>query len=577
MRFPFSLASVAVGLFVFEAAFGQALPESETVVLPPYLVETAQKGVHWRYAQTPEFEIISRCADSTTRTLVGRYRRLHTLLERVLPQALQVKLDVPRALIVYDDEAFSATAKQMATEVRQASQSFSSPGSSYAFMRDQAIFDTDTMSFFVTIPKPPSPPDSGPRESVFEPLIAAQPLVKSEKTSFSPGYVSYLLTRRTPRPPSWFVSGFLSLYSSLTFDDDSIRADPIKWPAPEPAPLSGKSPPPLPLLPMKELLAGMSYRDNTEDAAKFRQWTAQAELFVRWGLDPDVSGRRESFWKFVQQASFRHAGEAEFIACFKIDFASAQAELITFLAKAKRTAPVWRSAGDPKGEKLVLRDATRGEVARLKGDWERLATNYARGKSLAETEFYLSETRRTLQRAYERGDRDPRLLASLGLCECEAGNDSAAQTYLDEATQRGVIRPRAYVEFARIRLQARQASPQGTANKLSAGQAGEVISLLQTASRQSPALPETFELLANTCRQTEFAPDPEDLALVERGLSLFPDRMELYYQVAEMYSALKRPADALRVTKAALDLASNETEHNRFMELRRGLETVRSP
>ena len=40
------------------------------------------------------------------------------------------------------------------------------------------------------------------------------------------------------------------------------------------------------------------------------------------------------------------------------------------------------------------------------------------------TPKYLEQARRTLKRGYDRDERDPRLLAVLGLCEIDAGNDA---------------------------------------------------------------------------------------------------------------------------------------------------------
>ena len=57
---------------------------------------------------------------------------------------------------------------------------------------------------------------------------------------------------------------------------------------------------------------------------------------------------------------------------------------------------------------------------------------------------YLEQARRTLRRAYDRGERDPRLLAVLGLCECDAGNETgdARGSAQEEAQHPGILRGR---------------------------------------------------------------------------------------------------------------------------------------
>ena len=68
-----------------------AADEPGVVALPPFMVEEMAKGPPWRYARSPDFEILSRCDDSTTRQLTETYHRLHRLLALVLPEPLQVK------------------------------------------------------------------------------------------------------------------------------------------------------------------------------------------------------------------------------------------------------------------------------------------------------------------------------------------------------------------------------------------------------------------------------------------------------------------------------------------------------
>src|SRR5688500_15028114 len=41
--------------------------DDNPVSLPPFIVEEAAKGPPWRYAETPGYEILSRCNDAITR------------------------------------------------------------------------------------------------------------------------------------------------------------------------------------------------------------------------------------------------------------------------------------------------------------------------------------------------------------------------------------------------------------------------------------------------------------------------------------------------------------------------------
>lgn len=118
-----------------------------------------------------------------------------------------------------------------------------------------------------------------------------------------------------------------------------------------------------------------------------------------------------------------------------------------------------RPASAIKLPPLALRLATDGEIARIKGDWERLEINYVRQRYPDLATKYIEQARRTLLRAYDRNDRDPRLLAVLGLCEVDAGNDAGARDYLETAARLEIVRPRVWLELARLRLADYLAAP----------------------------------------------------------------------------------------------------------------------
>src|ERR1019366_6766328 len=103
MRLLLPLFAVLAVLRPLDFARGQETSES-AVVLPPFIVEEANKGPPWRYAEMPGFEILSRCDDRTTRDLALAHFRLHRLLALLLPDRLQLSFAVPRTIIFYDEE-----------------------------------------------------------------------------------------------------------------------------------------------------------------------------------------------------------------------------------------------------------------------------------------------------------------------------------------------------------------------------------------------------------------------------------------------------------------------------------------
>jgi hypothetical protein len=100
---------------------------------------------------------------------------------------------------------------------------------------------------------------------------------------------------------------------------------------------------------------------------------------------------------------------------------------------------------------LTLRDATEAETARILGDWERMRGDLIRIVDPVLGRQYLDLAGKTLLRAYRSGSRDPRLLAVLGLYECDIGNYAQSATLLESATKAGVVRPAAYLALSRLR------------------------------------------------------------------------------------------------------------------------------
>jgi hypothetical protein len=159
-------------------------------------------------------------------------------------------------------------------------------------------------------------------------------------------------------------------------------------------------------------------------------------------------------------------------------------------------------------------------VACIRGDWERLEIAQVRQRYPALTERYIEQARRTLHRAYDRGERDPRLLAVLGLTECDAGNPAAAQSLLEAAVRGGVVRPRVQLELARLRFKDLTARDAG--RRLTIAETASVLELLRAAHGVAPPLVDVYALAGRVWLQTESRPSTDDLAMMSDGARLFP-------------------------------------------------------
>jgi hypothetical protein len=216
-----------------------------------------------------------------------------------------------------------------------------------------------------------------------------------------------------------------------------------------------------------------------------------------------------------------------------------------------------------------LRDATVAEVSRIKGGFNRLEIPYVRAVYPALTEKYVDQARRTLRKAYTSGERDPRLLAELGLCECDAGNDAGAIEFLTGAVSARAPRPRCYYELSRIRL-ASLRKPESS-RKLSGQEASRVVEPLLLMRGQQPALGEAYELMAETWLSSSGKPGPEHWAMLEEGVQLFGGRPRLLFLVAFLHRERGDVVNARVLIERGLGVVADPEGRTQFLRLRASL------
>ncbi len=564
MRILFSSGLLALALGATTAPSLCAAEEAGVVALPPFMVEETTKGPPWRYAQSPDFEILSRCDDSTTRHLTATYHRLHRLLTIVLPQHLQVNHAVQKTVIYYNQEMRPAASQEIISQLLRGSpvipppsddgggvggRNFRSIGPSpsrYIFLPNMRLWDKDAMAVFAIV-----------RDGDFD----------ADNMFLTADYVGYLMKSRTPTLPAWFIVGLTNLYPKIKFHRDTLVLEPATWISDgETTVLKADLKKARPVLPIGAFLRGDFSANAQTKEENFRVWASQAELFIRWALDGKGSPRREGFFRLIERTSVEVPSEALVQECLGLSSAALTEQLTAFLPSAVRKDLTLRLDSPIKLPPLPLRNATDGEIARIKGDWERLEIDYVRRRYPAVAAKYIEQARRTLLRAYDRNDRDPRLLAILGLCEVDAGNDAGARDYLEAAARLNVVRPRAWYELARLRLAEHRALA-GRGGKLNASQAAEVLAPLFTARAQSPALPEVYELIAEVWAECAIAPTRAHLAVLDEGVALFPRRALLLQRTAALFLEHGYAEEASAFIALGQRLATDDAERERFAEL----------
>ena len=562
------LLSLAAGLLVGAVAVDAA--EDRVIALPPFIVEEAAKRLPWLYADIAGLEVLSSCPERLTRQLVANHYRLHALLGELVPPALQLRMTGKPTLIFVDSAHQPATSQEVVAQMvlsavdQQMLDNEAVPIDDgrlrrrpkpprYTFLPNLRLWDRDAQALFAIV-----------RESEFD----------ANRVALSPEYVAYILRNRLPALPPWYISGVLTLFARARFTEDALTLDRLDWlsesgsAALKAGPVANRA-----VMPLADFFAGELAPSEGEGLSL---WQAQAALFIHWGLGGRGAPRRAGLWKFVARAATEPVTEALFQECLGLDFAAAQKQLAAYLPEAMQDRLALRPAQRPRLPNYPVRPANDVEVARIKGDWERLEIGYVKAQFPTLTQKYLEEARRTLMRPYERGSRDPQLLAVMGLCEVDAGNDGAAREYLEDAAARTKsLRPRAAFELARLRFTALRPQRAGTQPALTRDQANEVFTLLSATREQEPPLAEVYTLMAEVWDVCAQAPTRTELAVLEEGVRMFPRNTELVYRTAELNVRHGFSDTARWLITLGLTLAPDDAARQRFEELQGRLNAAR--
>ena len=562
---------LAAGLMLGASAAGAA--EANVVALPPFLVEETTKPLPWRYADVAGLEVLSTCPDRFTRELIANHHRLHALLGELLPPMLQLSTTEERILLFVDSAHQPPTSQEVVAQMALTAAEQDRldnvaepiddgrlrrrpPPPRYTYLPNLRLWDRDAQALFAIV-----------RESEFE----------ANRVALTPDYIAYILRNRLPALPPWFISGVLKLFSRARFTEDTLTLDRLDWlsetgsAALQTGPAANRA-----LLPLADFFVGELSQSDPAQGEALSLWQAQAALFIRWGLGGRGAPRRAALWRFTERAAVEPVTESLFQECFGLDFATAQKQLTAYLPEAIRDRLALRPAQRPRLPDYLLRPANEVEIARIKGDWERLEIGYVKVQFPVLVQKYLEQARRTLMRAYDRGCRDPRLLAVIGLCEVDAGNDVAAREFLEDAAARTkTLRSRAWFELGRLRFAALSAQYAGAKPALTPDQANEVFTPLLATRGQNPPLAEVYELMAEVWAVCAQAPTRAQLAVLEEGVRTFPHRTELVYRTAELNIRHGFMDTARWLITLGLTLTSDVTARTRFEGLQTRVNAAR--
>jgi hypothetical protein len=299
---------------------------------------------------------------------------------------------------------------------------------------------------------------------------------------------------------------------------------------------------------MREVLTA----DPPAEEGARQLWDCRATLFVRWGLYGDRPGRR-AFWEFVARAAAEPVTESLFRQYFGMGFAAAASQLNDFLPDAVEEPIDLQIGKEPGLTPSELRPASAAEVARMKGDWERLVLGHLKQSYSDYASGYI-----------KRAPRDARLESVLGLFDCDTGAGPEGAPLLEAAAKAKVQGPRVYFRLAEMRYDETQGSGD---RRLGPAEMTRVIEPLEAGCRQSPALREDYDLMGKVLSHSGARLSPRQLALFDAGLERFPKDLDLLHQAAALGLANGYPSEAAAAAKRGLECSSTPQDRDRFSRL----------
>ncbi len=529
--------------------------EANVVMLPPMIV-AAEKGPVWLYGAAGGREYLSSISPEATASSILRRQKIEAMLADVLPPALQYHTAVNVTLFV--ERKLAATASQewvgkmTDAQSKKAIPKFDQYGRQTDLLQNRSLkvahnmelHDRDTTISFDVVEKSGS----------------------SNSTAFTTDYILYLMKNRVPALPRWFIAGFASFAPDLRFTDNSLHLRPMQWiSGAQMATAREDRRSTVALAPLDELFAGQMSAGAQE--AVVRKFQAQSELFLRWALTADQHAHRAALWRFTERCAQEEPSEAAFRECFGFGYVEAEDRVSAFVATAVEQEIVFPKITQnfqPAG----VRPATEVEIARLKGDWERLEYLQVRRIAPDLASNYLNLAQQTLQRGIDRreatSDADmARLFEVCGLCDIATDARDVARENLLRAALADEMRPIAAYQLAQLQLADRLDAilDQATAERVAQ-------QLIRASRRQT--LPELYSLLASILLNL---PDltPVQLAPLEEGLRCFPGDSGLCYWAARAFVRVGDRQRAVALINQIVRSPSNETNRLRIAELRSDL------
>jgi hypothetical protein len=537
---------------------------TETDTSPGILGGLFRPRKAWLYVAVPDYEILSQCDTEQTDAVARHIAEALRSNRQLIPEPFLVPLATPMSFIIFDHtpspamEALVPGANQWVPKSNDFGSYFG--GGPSVFIGGSATWDPDTHCVVQN--------RSG----------GSWPYAGGDMTTGPiPTGTLFELSRCTPALPLWYLYGFDGP-CGIERGMGPVWAT-AKWISPEDADRVLAAAHKAHTLPVLPPIQSLFERHGDPDGRLPKtppsaEWSAEAALFVRWGLigEPEkYNPHGQAFADFVLRSRVERVTEPVFRECFGFGYAAMQQILSRYFLDAVKE-PIVRERYDHPADrpevrqyrpedgppKVISRTATPVEVARLLGDWERM-----RGDDLVTTDpalsrVFLRQAGRTLHRAYDRGERDPRLLAALGLFDFEVGDVVEARNVLTSAVNAGVARPAAYLDLAQLEFNEATAHPAGAGGTLSPEQTAAVLKPIFTARHMARLDAAGYALIAEAWEKCVSKPKADNLAVLVEGTLMYPFDTALCAAAAQTYARWGYTAGAEALFHHGLQVANGE-------------------
>jgi hypothetical protein len=579
-----------LSLFVLGIAAGSTLLAQDSrstaaepaVELPKFVVTDSRElpqPESWRYATIPGFEILTNASDKATQNLVKEFEMFRQALSYVWPIPSRVSHSTSLILCGRGGKFDSFIPAGKSVIDAATASLFLKQGAKAAIVIDLQATTLNVLNVDNT-DDAATGTDSG--------LIS----VEHDKQLYRE-YVRYLMSQSEPRTPAWLEEGLSQIIMKMTFDKRTIEfakledpntvsvqgamnaelnalsagedgADSFALPgAPAEdrdfaAALRRKA-----LVPLDKFFAVTHDSPEATNPLGNNRWAKQAYAFVHMCLYGFHGKYQKPFGTFIQRLGREPASEALFKECFNKTYKQMLMEIRGYCDFTVYEAKMLRSKkGGPDlivpPAALALREASQAEIGRIKGEAFLLAGHpkAARAEMIA---------------AYQRGERDPALLAALGLYEKSVGEEERARKFLEAAFSGKATSPEASLELARYRYADALAKPAVGGTQFSLAQVNSVIGPLRLGRGQPPHMYALYDLAADTLARSAAKPTREDAVLLIEGAQLFPARLKLVFQAGAMAAEAGEIQAAHALADHGIKWAPDDATRKRFTDLKASL------